>query len=254
MTWRRCSTSSASSSRTRAWCGLACRLIVRRAGRLVVCGDPGPVRVEEALEAGDDGSGLRVAILDRSVVGVALPPTQRSLGGGFVGQRCVGQCVPVDARLDGPARRVSGRYRPAASGDCGRGRGFDAASLQCALAPSIAVSIAFRALERITGASHPELGGGDHRDFPKQPARPSDRLVPRIASLVRRSNARSACSLDCRSTHPRRRRRRCREDDSRSCRQPPAWGWLTPWSRPPATRPGPHSRSRAAPVGAGCAR
>jgi hypothetical protein len=163
------------------------------------------------------------------------------------------QCVPVDARLDGPARRVSGRYRPAASGDCGRGRGFDAASLQCALAPSIAVSIAFRALQRITGASHPELGGGDRRDFPKQPARPSDRLGPRIASVVRRGNARSACSLDCRSTHPPRRRR-CREDDSRSYRQPPAWAWLTPWSRPPATRPGPHSRSRAAPVGAGCAR
>ena len=63
--------------------------------------------------------GSSIAILDSSVVSVALPSIQRSLGGGLAGQHGVG--------------------------------GFGVCSLLCAVAPMIGLLVAFRALQGVAG-------------------------------------------------------------------------------------------------------
>ena len=96
--------------------------------------------------------GSSIAILDGSVVSVALPSIQRSLGGGLAGQQWVSNAYLLTLGslilLGGSLGDIFGERRVFAIGV----GGFGAASLLCALAPSIGVLIAFRALQGVAGA------------------------------------------------------------------------------------------------------
>ena len=96
--------------------------------------------------------GSSVAILDSSVVSVALPSIQRSLGGGLAGQQWVSNAYLLTLGslilLGGSLGDIFGERRVFAVGV----GGFGVASLLCALAPSIGFLIAFRALEGVAGA------------------------------------------------------------------------------------------------------
>src|SRR3954464_1046036 len=96
--------------------------------------------------------GSSIAILDSSVVSVALPSIQRSLGGGLAGQQWVSNAYLLTLGslilLGGSLGDIFGERRVFALGV----GGFGAASLLCALAPSIELLIAFRALQGIAGA------------------------------------------------------------------------------------------------------
>ena len=96
--------------------------------------------------------GSSIAILDSSVVSVALPSIQRSLGGGLAGQQWVSNAYLLTLGslilLGGSLGDIFGERRVFALGV----GGFGAASLLCALAPSIGLLVAFRALQGIAGA------------------------------------------------------------------------------------------------------
>jgi EmrB/QacA subfamily drug resistance transporter len=96
--------------------------------------------------------GSSIAILDSSVVNVALPSIQRTLGGGLAGQQWVSNAYLLTLGslilLGGSLGDIFGERRVFALGV----GGFGAASLLCALAPSIGFLIAFRALQGIAGA------------------------------------------------------------------------------------------------------
>ena len=96
--------------------------------------------------------GSSIAILDSSVVSVALPSIQRSLGGGLAGQQWVSNAYLLTLGslilLGGSLGDIFGERRVFALGV----GGFGAASLLCALAPSIGLLIVFRALQGIAGA------------------------------------------------------------------------------------------------------
>jgi EmrB/QacA subfamily drug resistance transporter len=96
--------------------------------------------------------GSSIAILDSSVVSVALPSIQRGLGGGLAGQQWVSNAYLLTLGslilLGGSLGDIFGERRVFALGV----GGFGAASLLCALAPSIGLLIAFRALQGVAGA------------------------------------------------------------------------------------------------------
>jgi EmrB/QacA subfamily drug resistance transporter len=96
--------------------------------------------------------GSSIAILDSSVVSVALPSIQRDLGGGLAGQQWVSNAYLLMLGslilLGGSLGDIFGERRVFALGV----GGFGAASLLCALAPSIEFLIAFRALQGVAGA------------------------------------------------------------------------------------------------------
>src|SRR3954467_5401967 len=96
--------------------------------------------------------GSSIAILDSSVVSVALPSIQDSLGGGLAGQQWVSNAYLLTLGslilLGGSLGDIFGERRVFALGV----GGFGVASLLCALAPSIELLIAFRALQGIAGA------------------------------------------------------------------------------------------------------
>lgn len=96
--------------------------------------------------------GSSIAILDSSVVSVALPSIQRDLGGGLAGQQWVSNAYLLTLGslilLGGSLGDIFGERRVFAIGV----GGFGAASLLCALAPTIGFLIAFRALQGIAGA------------------------------------------------------------------------------------------------------
>src|SRR6266446_8897087 len=96
--------------------------------------------------------GSSIALLDGSVVSVALPAIQRSLGGGLAGQQWVSNAYLLTLGsfilLGGSLGDIFGERRVFALGVAG----FGVASLLCAIAPSIQVLIAFRALQGIAGA------------------------------------------------------------------------------------------------------
>ena len=96
--------------------------------------------------------GSSIAILDSSVVSVALPSIQRSLGGGLAGQQWVSNAYLLTLGslilLGGSLGDILGQRRVFALGvGC-----FGAASLLCALAPTIGLLVAFRALQGCAGA------------------------------------------------------------------------------------------------------
>ena len=96
--------------------------------------------------------GSSIALLDSTVVNVALPTIQRELGGGLAAQQWVvnaylltlGSLILVGGSLGD----LYGERRVFALGV----GGFGAASLLCALAPTIGLLIAARALQGIAGA------------------------------------------------------------------------------------------------------
>jgi MFS family permease len=83
---------------------------------------------------------------------VALPSIQRSLGGGLAGQQWVGNSYLVTLGslilVGGSLGDIFGERRVFALGV----GGFVACSLLCALAPSIGLLIAFRALQGVASA------------------------------------------------------------------------------------------------------
>src|SRR6516165_5168646 len=96
--------------------------------------------------------GSSIAILDSSVVSVALPSIQRSLGGGLAGQQWVSNAYLLTLGslilLGGSLGDIFGERRIFALGV----GGFGLTSLLCALAPTIGFLIGFRALQGIAGA------------------------------------------------------------------------------------------------------
>jgi EmrB/QacA subfamily drug resistance transporter len=96
------------------------------------------------------GSGI--ALLDGTVVNVALPTIQRALGGGLAAQQWVvnGYLLTLGSLIlvGGSLGDLYGERRVFALGVSG----FGLASVLCAVAPSIGVLVAARALQGITGA------------------------------------------------------------------------------------------------------
>src|SRR5207248_2244980 len=96
------------------------------------------------------GSGI--ALLDSTVVNVALPTIQRALGGGLAAQQWVanGYLLTLGSLIlvGGSLGDVFGERRVFALGVAG----FGATSLACALAPSIGALIGARALQGVAGA------------------------------------------------------------------------------------------------------
>ena len=96
------------------------------------------------------GSGI--AMLDGTIVNVALPTIQRSLGGGLAAQQWVVNAYLLTLGslilLGGSLGDLYGERRVFAMGVSG----FGAASLACAIAPSIGALIAARALQGVAGA------------------------------------------------------------------------------------------------------
>src|SRR6267154_4165423 len=96
--------------------------------------------------------GSSIAILDSSVVSVALPSIQRELGGGLAGQQWVTNAYLLTLGslilLGGSLGDIFGERRIFALGV----GGFGATSLLCAVAPSIGLLVAFRALQGVAGA------------------------------------------------------------------------------------------------------
>src|SRR3954447_1367571 len=96
--------------------------------------------------------GSSIAILDSSVVSVALPSIQRSLGGGLAGEQWVTNAYLLTLGsfilLGGSLGDIFGERRVFALGVAG----FGIASVLCAIAPSIELLIGFRALQGVAGA------------------------------------------------------------------------------------------------------
>jgi EmrB/QacA subfamily drug resistance transporter len=96
------------------------------------------------------GSGI--ALLDGTVVNVALPTIQRSLGGGLAGQQWVSNAYLLTLGslilIGGSLGDLYGERRVFALGVIG----FGVASLLCAIAPSIGFLIGARALQGIASA------------------------------------------------------------------------------------------------------
>jgi EmrB/QacA subfamily drug resistance transporter len=96
--------------------------------------------------------GSSIAILDSSVVSVALPSIQRDLGGGLAGQQWVSNAYLLTLGslilLGGSLGDIFGERRVFALGV----GGFGAASVLCALAPTVGLLVAFRALQGVAGA------------------------------------------------------------------------------------------------------
>lgn len=96
------------------------------------------------------GSGI--ALLDSTIVNVALPSIERSLGGGLAAQQWVANAYLLTLGslilVGGSLGDVFGERRVFAIGVTG----FGVASLLCALAPSVEALIVARALQGIAGA------------------------------------------------------------------------------------------------------
>jgi EmrB/QacA subfamily drug resistance transporter len=96
------------------------------------------------------GSGI--ALLDGTVVNVALPTIQRHLGGGLAGQQWISNAYLLTLGslilVGGSLGDIFGERRVFALGV----GGFGAASLLCALSPTIGFLVACRALQGVAGA------------------------------------------------------------------------------------------------------
>jgi MFS family permease len=96
--------------------------------------------------------GSAVATIDGSIVNVALPAIERNLGGGLAGQQWVANAYLLSLGslilLGGSLGDVWGERRVFTTGIAA----FGAFSLACALAPSISLLVAARALQGAAGA------------------------------------------------------------------------------------------------------
>jgi MFS family permease len=110
-----------------------------------------PARTKRlTLAAAILGSGI--ALLDGTIVSVALPTIQRSLGGGLAGQQWVSSAYLLTLGslilVGGSLGDIFGERRVFALGVAG----FGLASLLCALAPTIGLLAAARGVQGVTGA------------------------------------------------------------------------------------------------------
>src|ERR1700761_4060039 len=96
--------------------------------------------------------GSSIAILDGSVVSVALPSIQRSLGGGLAGQQWVSNAYLLTLGslilMGGSLGDIFGERRVFSIGVVA----FGVFSIACAAAPTIGVLLAARALQGVAGA------------------------------------------------------------------------------------------------------
>ena len=96
--------------------------------------------------------GSAIALLDGTIVNVALPTIQRSLGGGLAGQQWVSSAYLLTLGslilVGGSLGDIFGERRVFAIGVAG----FGLASLLCAAAPSIGALAAARAVQGVAGA------------------------------------------------------------------------------------------------------
>src|SRR6516165_8399905 len=144
--------------------------------------------------------GSSIAILDSSVVSVALPSIQRSLGGGLAGQQWVSNAYLLTLGslilLGGSLGDIFGERRIFALGV----GGFGAASLLCALAPTIGLLVAFRALQGVAGALlTPSSLAVIVRTFPERERGPA------IGTWTAWGTDRRSARAARRRRHPRRR-------------------------------------------------
>src|SRR5690348_18034013 len=111
---------------------------------------PASHRKQLALVAAIMGS--FIAGLDSTAVNVALPAIRADLGGGLAGQQWVSNAYLLTLGslilLGGSLGDIFGERRIFTLGV----GGFGATSLLCALAPSIGLLVAFRALQGVAGA------------------------------------------------------------------------------------------------------
>jgi EmrB/QacA subfamily drug resistance transporter len=93
-----------------------------------------------------------IGVLDSTIVNIALPTIQRSLGGGLAGQQWIVNSYLLTLGslilLGGSLEDVFGARRVFSAGVAG----FGVASILCGLAPSIPVLVACRALQGVAGA------------------------------------------------------------------------------------------------------
>ncbi len=133
------------------------------------------------------GSGI--VLLDGTVVNVALPTIQRALGGGLAAQQWVvnGYLLTLGSLIlvGGSLGDLFGERRVFALGVAG----FGVASLVCALAPSIGVLVAARALQGDGGrAARAQLAGGDREHLPRASERGAgDRQLDGVGGDRRRA-------------------------------------------------------------------
>ena len=125
------------------------------------------------------GSG--VATIDGSIVNVALPAIERDLGGGLSAQQWVSNAYLLTLAslilVGGSLGDIYGERRVFAIGVAA----FGVLSVACALAPTIEVLIAARALQGAAGALHdPELARDHRRGLRARRARRGDRLLDRV--------------------------------------------------------------------------
>jgi EmrB/QacA subfamily drug resistance transporter len=96
--------------------------------------------------------GSAIALLDSTIVGVALPTIQRSLGGGLAGQQWISSAYLLTLGslilVGGSLGDIFGERRVFALGVAG----FGVASTLCALSPTIGLLTAARALQGVAGA------------------------------------------------------------------------------------------------------
>ena len=123
---------------------------VSRIAQPAALGPPDARRKRLALAAAIMGS--FVAGLDATVVNVALPAIQDDLGGGLAGQQWVANAYLLTLGslilIGGSLGDIFGERRIFSLGVAG----FGVASLLCALAPTIEVLVAARALQGVFGA------------------------------------------------------------------------------------------------------
>ena len=122
--------------------------------------------------------GSFVAGLDATVVNVALPAIRADLGGGLAGQQWVSNAYLLTLGslilVGGSLGDLYGERRMFSIGVAG----FGVVSMVCALAPTIEVLVAGRALQGVFGALlHAERAGGHHLGVPGGGARRRDRVV-----------------------------------------------------------------------------
>ena len=144
--------------------------------------------------------GSAIVFVDQTVVNVALPALRDDLDASLADQQWV-----VEAYLlllaslilvGGSLGDLYGRRRIFAIGVAG----FGAASLVCAIAPSVEVLIAARgAAGRVRRAARAELAGDHHRRLRPRRAGGGDRLVDGRHERRDRASARrsAACSSTC---------------------------------------------------------
>ena len=155
--------------------------------------------------------GSFVAGLDATAVNVALPAIRDDLGGGLAGQQWVSNAYLLTLGslilVGGSLGDIFGERRIFSLGVAG----FGVVSVLCAVAPSIELLVAGRALAgRLRRAAHPERAGAHHLDLPGLRARRGDRLVDGLgghrdgdrAARRRLSRRRGLVAADLRDQRP----------------------------------------------------